>query len=172
MQEPSLTPASYIVLGLVELSCEATPYDLKQAATHSVGNFWTMQHAHFYTEPDRLAEAGLLSVKHETGGRRRKHYRITKKGSRALADWRSEPTEALAEMRNPALLKLFFGADPGTLAEAQLKASREKLAEYEWMYEQSEGQGTPGPRAALEAGIGHMREWVRFWSQIARRRRP
>lgn len=168
MQETALTPASYIVLGLVELSGEATPYELKQAATHSVGNFWTMQHAQFYTAPERLAEAGLLSVKREEGGRRRKHYRLTKKGSKALADWRTEPTGALAEIRNQALLKLFFGADPGALAEAQLKASREKLAQYQWMHEQSEGKGTPGPRAALEAGIGQMREWVRFWERLGK----
>jgi len=164
---PNLSPASYIVLGLVELSGKATPYDLKQAATHSVGNFWNMQHAQFYTEPERLAEAGLLTVEREEGGRRRKHYRLTKQGAAALADWRAEPTGALAEIRNQALLKLFFGADPAALAEAQLKASSEKLAQYEWMYEQSEGKGTPGPRAALEAGIGQMREWVRFWERLA-----
>lgn len=168
MQAASLTPTSYVVLGLVELSGEATPYDLKQAARYSVGNFWTMQHAAFYSEPERLAEAGLLSVEREDGGRRRKHYRLTKQGSQALADWRTEPTGELAEIRNQALLKLFFGADPGALAESQLEASREKLAQYEWMYEQSEGKGTPGPRAALEAGIGQMREWVRFWERLAK----
>ena len=168
MQELVPTPTSYIVLGLIELSGEATPYDLKQAATHSVGNFWTLQHAAFYTEPERLTAAGLLSVEREEGGRRRKHYRLTEQGATALADWRAEPTEALAEIRNQALLKLFFGADPAALAEAQLKASHEKLAQYEWMYEQSEGKDTPGPRAALEAGIGQMREWVRFWERLAK----
>ena len=168
MQEPSLTPTSYVVLGLVELSGEATSYDLKQAAAYSVGNFWTMQHAAFYSEPQRLAGAGLLSVRKEQGGRRRKHYRLTKRGAKALADWRAEPTAALAEIRNQALLKLFFGADPGTLAETQLEASREKLAQYEWMYHQSEGMGDSGPRVALEAGIGHMREWVRFWKRLAK----
>ncbi len=166
MQELNLTPTSYIVLGLIELSGAATPYELKQAATHSVGNFWTLQHAAFYTEPERLADAGLLRVKQEKHGRRRKHYGLTKDGSTALADWRGEPTGALAEIRNQALLKLFFGADPQGLARAQLEASKEKLAQYEWMHEQSEGTGAPGPRWALEAGIGQMREWVRFWERL------
>jgi PadR family transcriptional regulator, regulatory protein AphA len=166
MQDINLTPTSYIVLGLVEMSGEATPYDLKQAAMYSVGNFWTLQHAAFYSEPVRLADAGLLRVKHEQGGRRRKHYRLTKAGARALEAWRSEPTGDLAEMRNPGLLKLFFGADPGPLAQAQLEASRKKLAEYEFIYEQGAEADTPGPRAALEAGIAHMREWVRYWERF------
>jgi hypothetical protein len=25
-----------------------------------------------------------------------------------------------------------------------------------------------GPRLVLESGIGHEREWVRFWSELAR----
>jgi PadR family transcriptional regulator, regulatory protein AphA len=167
MQETSLTHTSFVMLGLVEMSGEATPYDLKQAASYSVGNFWTMQHAAFYSEPQRLAEAGLLSVKQEEGGRRRKHYRLTASGTKALDAWRAQPTADLAEIRNPALLKLFFGADPATLAQAQLEASKEKLAQYESMYAQSEGRVTPGPRASLEAGIAQMRAWVRFWQRLA-----
>ena len=38
---------------------EATPYRLKQMVAASVGNFWTLQHAQLYTEPERLAKAGL-----------------------------------------------------------------------------------------------------------------
>ena len=101
MQELRLTYTSYIVLGLVELSGEATPYELKQAAAGSVGNFWSMQHAQFYTEPERLAGAGLLTESREEGGRRRKRYRLTKAGAEALEEWRREPTAELGELRNP-----------------------------------------------------------------------
>ena len=166
MQELRLTPTSFIVLGLVELSGEATPYELKQAAAGSVGNFWSMQHAQFYTEPERLARAGLLTVEREEGGRRRKRYRLTKAGRAALARWRDEPTKELAELRDLALLKLFFGAPAGPLAVAQVDAHQRKLAEYEWIREQDTGEGADGPRATLDAGIAHEREWVRYWKKI------
>ena len=52
--EIRLTPTSYIVLGLLEAAGEATPYDLKQMVAVSLGNFWTLQHAQLYTEPERL----------------------------------------------------------------------------------------------------------------------
>ena len=168
MQELRLTYTSYIVLGLVELSGEATPYELKQAAAGSVGNFWSMQHAQFYTEPERLAGAGLLTERREEGGRRRKRYRLTKAGAEALEAWRREPTAELGELRNPGLLKLFFGAAVQPLAEAQLAAHREQLARYEWIRSQDSGDGPPGPRATLDAGIAHEGEWVAYWERLAR----
>src|SRR3954463_728057 len=48
----NLTPTSAIVLGLLELTGEATPYDLKQAGGNTVGPFWTLQPERQYTEPD------------------------------------------------------------------------------------------------------------------------
>jgi DNA-binding PadR family transcriptional regulator len=72
--EIRLTPTSYIVLGLIEGGGEATPYDLKQAVAASLGDFWTLQHAQLYTEPERLAGAGYLKERREEGGRRRRHY--------------------------------------------------------------------------------------------------
>ena len=58
--EIRLTPTSYIVLGLLEAAGEATPYDLKQMVAVGLGNFWSLQHAQLYTEPERLAGAGYL----------------------------------------------------------------------------------------------------------------
>lgn len=165
-EQPKLTPTSYIVLGLVELAGEATPYEMKQAAAASLGNFWTLQHAQFYTEPQRLAAAELLDEEREDGGRRRRLYRLTSAGRSALEQWRGEPTGDLGELREPALLKLFFGAPPAPLAAAQLAAHRSKLAAYEDRREQLAGAAGPaGPPATLEAGIAHEREWVRFWSE-------
>lgn len=64
MSVPRLTAVSYMVLGLIERAGEATPYQLKQVAARSVGNFWSIQHAQLYTEPERLAAAGLLAEEH------------------------------------------------------------------------------------------------------------
>jgi PadR family transcriptional regulator, regulatory protein AphA len=166
MQEPRLTPISYIVLGFVEWSGETTPYGLKQLVAASVGNFWTLQHAQLYTEPARLAEAGYLTERRERGGRRRKLYEITPKGREALAQWRAEPTDAIPELRAPALLKLFFGADPAELAPLQIEACRRKLAEYEQIRDTMPEDVPQGPRLALDAGIANARQQIDWWEAV------
>jgi PadR family transcriptional regulator, regulatory protein AphA len=165
-----LTPTSYIVLGLLQAAGEATPYDLKQVVAMGLGDFWSIPHAQLYTEPERLVEAGCLSVRREEGGRRRKHYKLTSKGRKALQEWLTEPTSEMAELRDPGVLKLFFGADPKALAEAQLPAHQDRLAKYEEVQKASEPavEDVPlGMRLALEAGIAFEREFVRFWSRLA-----
>jgi DNA-binding PadR family transcriptional regulator len=171
LQEPKLTPTSYIVLGLLELSGEATPYELKQAVGLTLGNFWSVHHAQLYSEPERLAKAGYLRERREEGGRRRRRYSLTASGRRALQDWREQPTEQLSELRDLALLKLFFGADPAALAEVQLEAHRRKLAEYEAMRRMDPGDEHRGPWLTLDSGIGHEREWVGFWEDLLKRSR-
>jgi PadR family transcriptional regulator AphA len=166
MQGPRLTPVSYVVLGFVDWAGEATPYRLKQLVAQSVGNFWTLQHAQLYSEPVRLAEAGYLTEERERGGRRRKLYRITDRGREALAAWRAEPTEAIPELRAPALLKLFFGGDPGKLAPIQVEAHRRKLAEYERIKESMPESVPEGPRLALEAGIASARQQIDWWQGV------
>ena len=167
MQEIRLTPTSYIVLGLLELAGESTPYALKQLVAGSVGYFWTLQHAQLYTEPERLATGGYVSETREETGRRRRLYTITDRGRRALEKWRTEPTSELAELREPALLKLFFGADPKRLAGVQAAANRARLAEYEAIRDSMPGDVPPGPRQALEMGIRFERAAVEFWEELA-----
>jgi PadR family transcriptional regulator, regulatory protein AphA len=162
-----LTPTSYIVLGLLELAGESTPYGLKQLVSTSVGNFWTLHHAQLYTEPERLAKGGYVSERRERGGRRRRLYDLTGKGRRALDAWRTEGTSSLGELREPALLKLFFGADPGGLAAVQIPAHRGKLAEYEAIRDGMPEDVPDGPRLALEAGIRHERSSIEFWERFA-----
>lgn len=172
MQDLKLTPTSYIVLGLLSWSDEATPYELKRMVAGSVGNLWSVQHAQLYTEPQRLAEAGYLTERRERGGRRRRHYSITDRGRQALRDWTSTPTHELTELRDPGLLRLFFGADPAMLAAAQLEVHRAKLREYERIRASGSDEGPAGPRLALEAGIGHEREWIRYWRRLAKGEGP
>jgi PadR family transcriptional regulator, regulatory protein AphA len=169
MQDPRLTPTSYIVLGLLDWAGEATPYRLKRMVADSVGHFWTLQHAQLYTEPERLERGGYLTEQRERTGRRRKLYRLTDKGREALAEWRTEPTAELSEVRDLALLKLFFGADPGALAEIQLEARRAELAEYERIRESMPENLPEGPRLALEFGMRHARVWIEFWEELAER---
>jgi len=167
-----LSPTSYIVLALIDAAGEATPYDLKQTAGATIGNFWSVPHAQVYAEPARLASKGLLSQRREQGGRRRHFYKLTAPGRKALRDWLAEPSEEMAELRDPGLLKLFFGGDPGGLAKAQLSIHRRRLDEFEQLAERIAGQVPPGFLLTLRAGIGHEREWVRFWSALERGEEP
>jgi DNA-binding PadR family transcriptional regulator len=133
----------------------------------SLGNFWSLQHAQLYSEPERLTAAGYLSERREQAGRRRRHYRVTPKGARALRDWLAEPTAELTELRDLALLKVFFGAEPAAMAEQQLAAHRAKLAEYEEIMERAGAELPEGVRITLEAGIGAEHDWIRFWSRFS-----
>jgi DNA-binding PadR family transcriptional regulator len=163
-----LTPTSYIVLGLLGLAGEATPYELKRMVAIGVGNLWSLQHAQLYTEPERLARAGYLTEEREDGGRRRKRYALTERGRRAIAEWVAAPTDDFTELRDPGLLRLFFGADPKVLAPVQLEVHERKLREYEETRAAMGDGGPAGPGLTLEAGIGHEREWIRFWRRLVR----
>jgi DNA-binding PadR family transcriptional regulator len=143
----------------------ATPYQLKQAVAAGLGEFWSLPHTQLYSECRRLAEGGLLDERREQTGRRRRIYRLSAAGRRALNGWRSEPTAELYEIRDAGLLKLFFGADPGPLAERQLEAHEEKLRWYETLRDGA-ADAPEGARLTIEAGIGHEREYVRFWKRV------
>jgi DNA-binding PadR family transcriptional regulator len=162
-------------MGLLSWLGEATPYDLKRAAGSGLDTFWLLQHAQLYTEPERLAKAGYLTEKRETTGRRRKLYRLTKQGEQALRDWVMTPTAEPTRLRDLGLLKLFLGADPAALGAVQLESHQRTLRQYEEMRRLAdhgavEELASEGPRHVLDAGIGHEREYVRFWGRLAKRR--
>jgi DNA-binding PadR family transcriptional regulator len=162
---PRLTDTSYAVLGLLDQAGPATPYQLKQIAQVSIFHFWAIPHTQIYAECSRLAEAGLLDEEREESGRRRRIYSLSAAGRTALDEWRSDPEAAFYELRDPGLLKLFLGADPKALAQTQIGRHERRLAEYEQLLEQD---GMPeGVRLAIEGGVGHQREYVRFWSRLA-----
>ncbi len=163
-----LTITSYAVLGLIDQWGPSTPYQLKNVAAVSVLHFWTIPHTQIYSECRKLAGAGLLDERREESGRRRRTYRLTAKGRKALAEWRADPHTDYYELRDPGLLKLFVGGDPVALAATQLEAHERRLHSYEAMRD-SMPDMPEGMRLALEAGIGHAREYVRFWSQLRER---
>jgi PadR family transcriptional regulator, regulatory protein AphA len=127
----SLTPVSYVVLGLVARDGPVTPYDLKAAVGRGIAHFWQFPHSQIYSESERLTRLGLLVEERETGGRRRRHYRVTTEGEKALTAWLAEPTSEIPQVRSLAILKLYFGhfADPqdiAALARAQQQAHVER----------------------------------------------
>jgi hypothetical protein len=70
-------------------------------------------------------------------------------------------------MRDPGLLKLFFGADPRAIAPSQIARHRTKLEEYREMRALL-GDDTSGAALTLDAGIAHGEVWVTFWESILR----
>lgn len=172
MSTTRLNETSYIVLALLERAQPATPYDLKRLAESSTVDFWTVSHAQLYNECARLAQLGMLSEKREEAGRRRRIYSLTDSGRQALRGWLDTSTGSLEELRDLSILKLFFGADPLRLAEAQLPLHEERLRRYEAyaaLRDSALAAGASIPRGAwlaLQAGIGHEREYVRFWKEL------
>src|SRR5918996_5208883 len=175
MSSANLTDTSYAVLGLLDQWGPATPYQLKQVAQVSIFHFWSIPHTQIYTESARLAAAGLLDERREETGRRRRIYRLTAAGRKALEAWRGDAGsfEPL-EFRDAGLIKLFFGADAATLAASQLAGHERKLREFEQLHA-ARGSGPEampeGMRLALEVGIACERELVRFWRRLADRSR-
>jgi PadR family transcriptional regulator AphA len=167
MQDIQLTPTSYIVLGLLDRAGVATPYELNRLVDLSVGNFWSLPRSQLYAEPARLAQAGYLSEEQEQSGRRRKRYALTARGSQALRRWTEEPTYDYPELRDPSLLKVFFGADPRAMAAAQLSTLRPLLARFEELRAKDTGEGPNGPRQTLQVGIDHVETSIRAWERIA-----
>ena len=166
MSTPRLSQTSYVVLGLVERCQPATPYDIKRVAEISTAHFWSVPHTQLYTECARLAEAGLLEEEREDSGRRRRVYRLAGAGQLLLDEWRGEAAAELYEMRDVGMLKLFLGADPADLADGQIALHESKLREFR---ETAKLDMAEGMRLALEAGIGHEKEYIRFWKRAARR---
>jgi DNA-binding PadR family transcriptional regulator len=157
-----------VVLGLVSSVGEATPYDLKQMVAATIGGFFSIPHSQLYAEPERLAQAGYLRERREQTGRRRKHYALTDAGRKALREWLRTPTEELYELRDPGLLQLAFGGNRKALATAQLAAHEERLEELRRVARMLAMAGAPAEqRLVAEAGIGHSREYVRFWKRVA-----
>lgn len=154
---------------MVEQAGTASPYELKEMASASVAMFWALPHTQIYTQCDRLVEEGLLSERRESEGRRRRELKITKAGAKALTDWRATPPSGHYELRDEAVLKLFFGADPKQIAEKKIPEHEARLAYYE-SFDTAGDALTEGQRLALELGIGHELEYLRFWRACLKRK--
>lgn len=168
MAESQLTPVSYVVLGLVAEGA-TTSYDMKQAASRSVGYFWHFPHSQLYAEPTRLAKLGLLKEEREDGGRRRRVYTLTPAGRKALDAWLREPTHEQTQIRDTGLLKLFFGGgltpkELAAVARAQEEGHRARLAVYEAKAPEIE---RPQHAATLRAGLLFEQLLVDFWRELA-----
>jgi PadR family transcriptional regulator AphA len=170
-ESTGLSPTSYVVLGLLASLGPSTPYDLKRAVGESLGNLWSFPHSQFYAEPERLAAVGFVQERRETKGRRRRTYSLTPKGRRALMQWLTDPEISGHELRDPGLLKLFFGDLVGAenmhaLAQAQEQVHGDRASEYERATDETTDD-MPFREASMRMGLMFERASVRFWRTIA-----
>jgi PadR family transcriptional regulator AphA len=173
MSNGSLTPTSYVVLGLVSLLGQATSYDMKRLVGMSIGYFWAFPHSQLYAEPDRLVGLGLLTETRESGGRRRRVFSVTDDGRNALAAWLADPSGDPPELRDPGALKLFFGSfgsreDVIRLAKSQVAMYEEEAEQYRTIAQQFEGViGIETQLATLRFGVTVNEACLAFWKDIA-----
>jgi len=167
------SPTSYVVLGLISLRGPSTPYELEAAVEKSVAYFWTFPHSQLYREPDRLAAHGLLTVEHEPHGRRRKTYALTELGRTYLTTWLTAPVRNVFEMRDEALLQLFFSDHLSSqqlveLARREIELYERRLAVYaEIASTELPRHGQDRRMAPLRLGVRLAEAFRAFWNEIA-----
>src|SRR2546425_9449838 len=114
-----LAPTGRVVLGMLSLG-KRTGYEIKQLVDVSTRLFWAASYGQIYPELKRLEDAGLIEGEDApAGGRQRRSYRLTPEGEAALHDWLVSDGAPVREVRDEALLRLFFAdlLSPGEAVE-------------------------------------------------------
>lgn len=163
-----LSATGKVVLGLVGLGCR-TGYDIKSTVDKSSRHFWAASYGQIYPELKRLEEDGLVrGADDPAGGRVRRVYELTPEGERALDGWLTKNDGLVQELRDEAMLKLFFA---GRLDTAQaLEIVRAKIRDLEAKeaalreIEPAERPDAPHdfPFVVLDYGIAYA-EWSAQW---------
>ena len=161
-----LSPTGRVILGMIRLG-RRTGYDIKQLVDVSARFFWTASYGQIYPELKRLEGAGLVVGEAEpTGGRARTVYSLTAAGEEALDAWLGAGGELVHELRDEALLKLFFSPDADPAAVRELaRASRlrsEDMSERLRALGPLDPDPAPGPALVRRFGI-EMNDWMAQW---------
>src|SRR5436305_2348012 len=107
-QQHELSPTARVLLAMIRHG-RRTGYEIKQLVDVSTRFFWAASYGQIYPELKRLEQAGLIRGEDEpSGGRQRRAYTLTPKGDEALDAWLRSDQEPAYEVRDEALLKLFF----------------------------------------------------------------
>jgi DNA-binding PadR family transcriptional regulator len=173
MPAATLNPSDYVVLGMVGLNARSG-YEIKRMVELSIRFFWTISPAQVYPSLAKLERAGLLTGRDEPQGQRpRRVYERTEDGSRTLCDWLTERAPMPFELRDIAMVKLFFAdvldaADAHELLARVISRSDERAATLQAIRPEAEaaaGTGNLHPLLTLELGIAYHEAIV----QVCRR---
>jgi DNA-binding PadR family transcriptional regulator len=162
MDGNAITP---VVLGLLRHG-PRSGYDIKAVVDRSTRFFWAASYGQIYPELKRLEAEGLIEGEDSpTGGRRRRVYKLTKSGERALIEWLHGSTTTV-ELRDESLLRLFF-ADALPREEALMllegrRRGHEQYLETLRAIDARPGTDTPFVDLVLRWGIA-FNEWGAEW---------
>ena len=167
-----LSPTARVILGLLRLGPH-TGYEIKQTTDRSTRFFWGASYGQIYPELRRLEAAGLaVAAEEPRGGVRRRVYRITPAGERAVHEWLTG-TEDDFELRDEGLLKLFFGAAlTGEELVALARRRRDVFERITELFESIEAElgAIDDPSAEVLAyGLELMRWNAAWWAGLERR---
>jgi DNA-binding PadR family transcriptional regulator len=164
-----LSPTARVILGMLRFGSR-TGYEIKQKIEISTRFFWGASYGQIYPELKRLERLGLVAAEADPrGGVKRTAYELTPAGEDALHSWLADPGAQLFEMRDEALLKIFF-ADLLTDEEllAVVRARREWCENVLGLFHQIDETPVYGwgprqsPTEALSYGV-ELIEWMRDW---------
>jgi PadR family transcriptional regulator, regulatory protein AphA len=161
-----LSPTARVLLAMIR-SGRRTGYEIKQLVDVSTRFFWAASYGQIYPELKRLEQAGLIRGEDEpSGGRQRRAYSLTAKGDRALDAWLRSDATPIYELRDEALLKLFFSN--GLTEEERLALVRQMRERHESVVEGLESIADAaaavggGTQMTHQYGLG-LHRWVIDW---------
>ena len=170
MSRVALTPTAKIILGFLRFR-PRSGYDIKQSVELSTRFFWGASYGQIYPELQRLERAGLVEVE-QVAERRRKVYRLTAAGERALVEWLRGDEGDLFQYRDEGMLRLFFSdfVDGESALEnvRRMRAWRDEVlaflrAEIQPHAQEDAEEGLPFPLRALQLGLAMLeaqRDWL------------
>jgi PadR family transcriptional regulator, regulatory protein AphA len=159
--KPTLGPPAYVVLGMIGLGARSG-YEIKQMVELSIRFFWTISQAQIYPSLETLERAGLITGRAEPRGKRpRRVYDMTEQGQAELRRWLSQDEPTPFELRDIAMVKLFFAEAMGpeqalALLERVKDRSEQQivtLRHIEPAAELVDEQGNPSPLLTLRMGL-------------------
>jgi PadR family transcriptional regulator, regulatory protein AphA len=160
----------HALLGLL-VDRPASGYDLLKLFGTSLANVWPATQSQIYSELNKLADAGLITVAAE-GPRGRKQYALTDEGRAELRHWLTE-TDPPRVQRSETLLRVFFlGSVSRDQAQTFLAGlagryseEEDALRELEGAVDWDESDLSLYGRIALEYGLrfnAMRREWAEW----------
>src|SRR3954452_18188189 len=115
---PTLSNTAYVILGFLQRG-PASGYAIKQKIDGSTRFFFASSYGQIYPDLKKLENLGLIEGAAKTQGQRaRTEYSLTDAGREQLEAWLVTEGSGV-EMRDEALLKLFFSLNVGR--EAQIE---------------------------------------------------
>jgi PadR family transcriptional regulator, regulatory protein AphA len=160
-----VSPTARVLLGMIRKGAR-TGYEIKRLVDVSTRFFWAASYGQIYPELRRLEEAGMIEGEDDpNGGRQRRAYRLTAAGEAALDEWLRSEEEPIYELRDEALLKLFFSSE---LTKAdRLHALRQMRARHQAVLDglrpaEEMASRSGAPYTTLQYGLG-LHGWAADW---------